>query len=245
MKLPKFDLPIYEMTVPSTGKKLKFRPFLVKEQKLLMMALETSNKQDILNAIKQCVENCVQTRGFKIENFASFDLEYFFIQLRAKSVGEVLRTRYTCENIVQKEDGMKPCGHVMSVEINLMDVKVDGDVNNSKKIMFTESTGVMMKYPSINVAEILLNSKNGIDFAFDFMVDCIDYIFDKDNIYPAKDIDRAELKEYLENLEQRNFRKIEEFFETLPQIKNTVNSTCPKCGYEHNIVVEGLQSFFD
>lgn len=245
MKLPKFDLPIHEMTVPSTGKKLKFRPFLVKEQKLLMMALESGEKQDILNAIKQCVENCVQTRGFKIDNFASFDLEYFFIQLRAKSVGEVIKARYTCENIVQKEDGEKPCGHVISVDLNLMDVKVDIDVNNSKKIMFNETTGIMMKYPSIHVAEILMNSNNGIDFAFDFMIDCIDYIFDKDNVYPAKDLEKQDLREYLENLEQRNFRKIEEFFENLPQIKNSVNTSCPKCGYEHNIVVEGLQSFFD
>lgn len=209
------------------------------------MALESGQKKDILGAIKQCVENCVQTRDFKIDNFSSFDLEYFFIQLRAKSIGEIVKARYTCENIVLKEDVEKPCGHVISVDINLMEVQVDKDVNNNKKIMFTETTGIMMKYPSFNVAEILLESKSGIDFAFDFMVDCIDYIFDKDNIYPAKEIEKQDLKEYLENLEQRNFRKVEEFFETLPQIKNSIDTECPKCGYKHNIVVEGLQSFFD
>jgi len=246
MALPKIDLPTYEFELPSTGKMLKFRPFLVKEQKILLMALEAGKEIDIISAIKQIIKNCVIEDDFSVDDLAPFDLEYFFINLRARSIGEKIALSFKCKNIVEE----KECNNLMEFEHDILSAKIEKPPDHDKTIFFSKNVGVVMKYPSIQLAQdIAINSKNKnrntIDEAFDLIVQCVDYFFDKDNIFYVKEMNKKDVVEYLENIPKQSFDKIEKFFETAPKIVSFIEHKCKKCGFEHRIPMEGLVSFFD
>jgi len=239
MALPKIDTPIYDLTLPLSKKQIRYRPFLVKEQKNLMMAIEANDKETIEKNIKQVLHNCTLTDGVDIERLPVVDVEYYFIQLRAKSVGEIVENKYVCNNVV---DG-KQCGHVMDVNINLMDINVVQN-DNDGIVKITDRILMKLKYPEYSTVEQMSSMKSSVDIAFKLIVDSIEYIFDGDQYYYANESTPEELMEFVESLNQDQFVKIEDFFEKLPKLKKNVEIHCLKCGYDHSIEVEGLENFF-
>lgn len=240
MALPKIDTPIYDLELPVSKKKIKFRPFLVKEQKNLLMAMESDDSESIENNIKQILQNCTLTKRLNIENLPIVDIEYYFLNLRARSVGEIVENKYKCENEVEG----KKCGNVMETEFNLLDIKVDMPEGNDEAIPLTSNVSIKMKYPEFSVVSTLKGSDNASDMAFEMIVSSIDYIYDGEQMYYAKESSKEELIEFVESLNAEQFGKIEKFFETMPKLNKKIDLKCSRCGYEHSFDVEGLESFF-
>ncbi|MFZ9377085.1 MAG: baseplate protein [Candidatus Fonsibacter ubiquis] len=241
--LPKIDVPIYELKLISNGKNIRFRPFLVKEQKLLLMALQSEETKDILNVVKQICKNCILD-DVDVESLPVFDLEFIFLNLRARSVNEVVALQYKCNNKLKDENGEeKVCGSLEKFELNLLDIQPDKNPNHNNKIMLNDKLGIMMKYPTFEIVANI-KSQNENEIMMELLVDCIDYIFDDDQIYHTKDVSKEELIDFVDNLQQKDLEKIQQFFETTPKIRKNLDFKCRKCGYKENIVVEGLQNFF-
>ena len=241
--LPKIDVPIYETTLISTGKTIKFRPFLVKEQKLFMMAAQSDNSKDVIDAIRQVLTNCILDTEVDVNTLPSFDLEYLFMHLRARSVGEVVNLRYVCNNKVKDEKGEeKDCGGLVKIDINLTEIEPTKNPEHSNKVELSKNLGLVMKYPNFNIVNNL-NIKSEVDM-LNVIIECIDYIYDKDNIYYAKDTDKKELMDFIENMQQTDLAKIQKFFETMPKIIKKFDFKCPKCSYKEEMDIEGIQSFF-
>jgi DNA-directed RNA polymerase subunit M/transcription elongation factor TFIIS len=241
--LPKIDVPIYELNLISTGKKIRFRPFLVKEQKLLFMANQSDDPKDALNVVKQICKNCI-VDDIDVEALPVFDLEFIFLNLRARSVSEVINLQYKCNNKVKNEaDEETVCGNLEKFDVNLLEILPTKDPKHDKKIMLSDKLGIMMKYPTF---EMIANLKgqNENETLMELLTICVDNIFDQDNIYYTKDVTKEELEEFIDNLQQKDLEKIQEFFETAPKIKKDISFNCRKCGYKESIVVEGLQNFF-
>ena len=244
MALPKIDVPVYETKLISTGKTVKFRPFLVKEQKLFMMASESTDVKETVGVIKQVLNNCILS-DVDVETLPTFDLEHLFMQLRARSVGEVINLKYNCNNIVKKDDGEeKTCGGLVKFDLKLLEIQPTIDKEHSTKIVISPKLGIVMKYPSFETAFADEMIENNIEKTIDIIVNCIDYIYDEDQMYYAKDTPKEELVEFIENLQQDDVEKIQNFFSTMPKIKKDLDFKCPKCGYEERIEVEGIQNFF-
>jgi rubrerythrin len=243
MALPKLDVPTYEVNLISTGKPVRFRPFLVKEQKLFLMASESNDANEVVKTIRQVLKNCILD-DIDVDNLPTFDLEYLFMNLRARSVEEVVELQYKCNNNVKDEDGHdKKCTGVVNFKMNLLEVQATKDPNHTNKIQITENLGICFKYPTFEMVQKYDDlSENQI--MMNILVDCIDYIYDKENIYYAKDTPRKELEEFVDNLQQKDVEKFEKFFDTLPEIKKDVHFKCPKCGYEEDITIKGMQNFF-
>jgi DNA-directed RNA polymerase subunit M/transcription elongation factor TFIIS len=242
MALPKIDVPLFEINLPLSKKKIKYRPFLVKEEKLLLMAMESGEENTILESIKQIVNNC-SLDSLDVDTLPISDLEYFFLQLRAKSVGEVVELQYKCNNTVKDEGGEeKPCGNVVTFDLNITDV-VPTSENHSNKIELGAELGMIMNYPNFSMIE-KKESDSDIDKIMDIIVKCIDCIYDKDTMYYKKDVSTEELKEFVESLTQTQFASIQKFFETIPALKKNVAFKCTKCGYEEEITIQGIQNFF-
>jgi T4 bacteriophage base plate protein len=239
MALPKIDAPTYEITLPVSKKKLQFRPFLVKEQKILLMAMESDESKLIENNVQQVLNNCCLT-DINMEELPLVDMEYYFLNLRARSVGEVVDVKYKCENEV---DG-KPCGNIMESKFNLLDVKVDTQNVKDNTIKLKGDVGVKLKYPDYAVVKSLQQAESIADIAFELIIDCIDYVFDGDAVYYASETSREELMSFLESLTQDQFAKLEEFIDSLPKIEKKIELDCKKCGFHHTIDIEGLESFF-
>lgn len=241
--LPKLDVPTYELKLISTNKMVKFRPFLVKEQKLLLMASESTELKDIVSTVKQVVKNCVLD-DIDVDFLPIFDLEYLFLNLRARSVGEIVDLKYKCNNKIKNDDDKEiECGNLESFKVNLLEVKPIKNNNHNNKIMLSDKLGIMMKYPNFEMLEDL-EGKNEGDLILEMVIDCIDYIFDDDTVYRSKDVAKEELIDFVENLQQKDLDKIQNFFQTAPKLKTNLNFKCKKCGYKEDISVEGLQSFF-
>lgn len=236
--LPKLDVPIYELKLVSTGKTVKYRPFLVKEQKLLLMATQSDDEKETVNTIRQVIKNCL-IEELNVDTLPAFDLEYLFLNIRSKSVNEVVEVRYRCNNIVDE----KTCNNLEKFDINLSEVKPTISPDHSKQIMFNDNLGMMMKYPTFEML-YEINGKTEEEIVFEILPKCIDYIFDSDKKYPIKDTPVEELNEFLDNLQQKDMEKIQKFFSTIPRLKTEVKFQCKKCKYEEDITVEGLQSFF-
>jgi hypothetical protein len=235
MSLPKIDVPIYELTLPSTEQLVKYRPFLVKEEKVLMMAAESKDDKDMINAVKQIINNCCLTEEIKIDSLSSFDLEYFFIQLRARSSGETVSLLYPCEKESCKED--------IPFDVDLTKVEVFKNPDHTTKVELTDDIGIMMKYPQLrSIGKI--NSDSEVESTFQMIIDCIDYIYDDEEIHKAKDATKKELREWIEGLSQENFIKVRTFFETMPKVKYDVELKCGKCKTVNKIEIEGMNSFF-
>ena len=244
--LPKLDVPIYELDLPLSKKKVKFRPFLVKEEKILLMAMESETDESTLLAIKQIIGNCCLSEDVDIETLPITDLEYFFLNLRARSVNEVVELEYKCNNKVKDENNEeKDCGNVVRLEVNVLDIKPEVSENHSTKVALTPTMGVVMKYPSFKVVENNEKVEGGeIEKLMNILINCIESIYTEDSIFYAKDVTKQELSDFVESLTKEQFTKIQQFFETMPKIKKQLDFNCKKCGYHENITVEGIQSFF-
>jgi len=236
MALPKLDVPIYEMTVPSTDEKIKYRPFLVKEEKILLIAMESGENKDIIQGVKQIVSECIFNK-LKIGNLPMFDIEYMFLRIRAKSVGEVSKLKVLCP------DDKKTYANV---EIDLTEVEVQVDDSHTNKIELSDEMGVIMKYPSID-----LFSKAGIaDINADNMIDvvatCIAQIYDKkgEEVFDSKDSTKKELVDFVEQLNTTQFQDIQKFFDTMPKLTHTVTVKNPKTKKESKVTLSGLNDFF-
>ena len=240
MALPKIDLPVYEITLPLSKKQIRFRPFLVKEQKNLMMAMEADDKETIERNIRQVLTNCTVTDNINIDKLPVLDVEYYFLNLRARSVGEVVENDYICNNQV---DG-KECGGKMKGTFNLLDIQVDIDPNVKDVVQLTEKVSLKLKYPEFSVMEKVSAEKNAVETAFKIIVDSIEYIYDGEQYYYAEESTPQELMEFVESLNQEQFNKLESFFDSIPKIRKKVEIKCSKCGFDHSIVMEGLENFF-
>jgi hypothetical protein len=241
--LPKLDIPIFETKLISSGKTIKFRPFLVKEQKLLLMVNQGDDIKEAITVVKQVLKNCI-IDDTNVDDLPSFDLEWLFLNLRAKSVNEVVDLKYQCNNIVKDENGEnKQCSSVEKFQIKLLDIKPTKGENHTNKIQLSEKLGVVMKYPTFEMIAKLEN-KSEDEILMDLLVNCIDYVYDEDNIYRTKDLPKEEIVEFIDSMQQKDLEKIQEFFETAPKLKHTINFGCKKCGYKEDIPVEGLQNFF-
>ena len=241
--LPKLDVPIHEVKLISTGKTIRFRPFLVKEQKLFLMASESNDPKETINVIRQVLKNCILDE-IDVDSLPTFDLEFLFMNLRARSVEEIVDLKYKCNNVVLNDKGESDsCTGVVDFKVNLLEIQPTKNPEHTNKIQLTENLGVVLKYPSFDMIQ-RYEDKSETDIMSSVLVDCIDYIYDKDQIYYAKDASKDELAEFVDNLQQKDLEKIKVFFDTLPEIKKDVHFKCPKCSYEEDIQIKGLQSFF-
>jgi hypothetical protein len=240
MALPKLDVPTYEIELPISKTKIKYRPFLVKEQKNLLMAIESNESSTIQQNVKDILYNCTLTEGIDIEKLPIIDIEYYFIQLRAKSVGEVVESRYRCNNEVND----KECGNIMEKNINLMDIKVEMDPDNNPEIQLSNKITIKMKYPEFGIVKNSLDLDNINDITFNMIAESIEYIYDGEQFYYGHEAQPGEMLEFVEGMNQEQFMKVEKFLNSLPTLKQNIEMTCGKCGFHHNIEVEGLESFF-
>ena len=238
MPLPKISAPSYELVIPSSKKKIKYRPFLVKEEKVLVIALESEDNKQITNAIKAVLKACVQTRGVKVEDLPTFDIEYLFLNIRGKSVGEQLEVNIICPD---DEETQVP------VSINLDDIEVDKNEEHTNKIKLDKNLMMEMKYPSLEQfikSNFDFNDENQMDQSFQLIASCIDKIYSDEEVWATADCTKKEVNEFLESMNSAQFKEIEKFFETMPKLKHNIKVTNPKTGVESDVVLEGLASFF-
>ena len=241
--LPKLDVPIYTVNLVSTGKPIRFRPFLVKEQKLFLMASESSDSNEMVATIRQVLKNCILDE-VDVDGLPTFDLEWLFMNLRARSVEEVVDLTYKCNNMVKDEKGDdKKCNGVVEFKMNLLEIEPTKNPEHKNKVQITENLGIAFKYPTFEMIQ-KYEKMDENQVMIRILVDCIDYIYDKENVYYAKDSTREELEEFVDNLQQKDLEKFKEFFDTMPEIKKQVHFKCPRCGYEEDITIRGMQNFF-
>jgi hypothetical protein len=237
MSLPKPPVPTYDLEIPSTGKKIKFRPFLVKEEKLLLIALESKDEEQIKNAVIECLKSCVVTKGVKIEDLAMFDLEYIFLNVRAKAAGEVIEMLFTA-----KDDGETQ----LPYNLNLEDVQVIKPEGHNKKVELSDDSGLIMKYPGMNqfIDSQIIQKEQTTEEVFDVIVDCVEQIYSGDEVWDAKTTPRKDIVEYLDGLTSKQFEAVQEFFATMPKVSHSFKLMNPKTGVESEYTIEGLANFF-
>ena len=241
--LPKLDVPVYEVKLISTDKTIRFRPFLVKEQKLFLMASESDDQKETVNVIRQVLRNCILDE-IDVDNLSTFDLEYLFMNLRARSVGEVVDLKYKCNNTIKDEAGEdKKCTGSVEFNLNLLEIQPTKNPEHNTKIQLTENLGICLKYPTFEMIQ-KYETMNENDVMLNVLIDCVDYIYDKEQIYYAKDSTKEEIIEFIDGLQQSHLEKIKIFFDTMPEIKKDVHFKCPKCDYEEDIEIKGMQNFF-
>ena len=238
MPLPKINTPIYELVLPSTGKKLRYRPFLVKEEKVLIIALESEDTKQITNAVKNVISNCILSRGIKVDNLSTFDIEYLFLNIRGKSVGEEVEVMVTCPDDNETK---------VPVTIPLDEIQIYKDPKHDRDIVLDENLKMRMKYPSLS--EFIKSNFDvgdmGMKESFDLISSCIEQVFNEEESWNASDCSKKELNDFIEQLNSKQFKKIENFFETMPKLSYTVKVKNPKTGVQNDIVLEGLSDFFE
>mgnify|MGYP002134212061 CR=1 FL=1 len=232
-------MPTFTLTVPSTGKSVRYRPFVVKEEKALMIAQQSEDPSVMIDTLKNVIKSCVQD-PIEVDALAVFDLEYIFTQIRGKSVGEIVDLMFSCDN----DHGEQNEKAKSKVKVDLSTIEVTRDPNHTNKIMLFGDCGVVMRYPNMNMIKQLDAGSDNIEDIFEVIVASIDCIFQGDDIYYAKEQNKEELQQFLNNLTSDQFKKVQTFFETMPKLTTTVEYKCPICGKEHKKVLEGLQSFF-
>jgi hypothetical protein len=240
MALPMMSAPTYTMVVPSSGVSVKFRPFLVKEEKALLIAQQSEDIGVMIQTLKGIINTCVLDT-LDVDKLATFDLEYMFTQIRAKSVGEIIELIFPCD-IDHGEDNEKAR---VKVSIDLTTLIVEKDPNHNNKINLFGDVGVVMKYPTMDVMKRLENlDTNDLDKVFSVVADSIDYIYQGEEIFYGKEQKHEELLQFLNNLTSEQFVKVQQFFATMPRIKKEIEYTCPVCQKQHRKMLEGMQSFF-
>ena len=237
MPLPKIATPTYELEIPSSKKKVRYRPFLVKEEKVLIIAMESEDPKQIAGAVKTVIKNCILSRGVKVEDLSTFDIEYLFLNIRGKSVGEEVEV-----NIIAPDDGETS----ISVKIDLEDIKVVENENHSKQIKLDDNLMMEMKYPSLD--QFIKNNfdfeDNNVDKSFELIATCVDKIYNEEEVWSTDDVSKKEVIEFLEQMSSSQFKQIEKFFETMPKLSHTIEVRNPVTKVNSTVVLEGLSSFF-
>ena len=239
MPLPKITTPTYELVLPSTGKKIKYRPFLVKEEKVLILALESNDVTQITNAIKTTLKDCITTRGIKVDELPTFDIEYIFLNVRGKSVGEAIDLVVTCPDDDET---------TVPVKVYIDEIEIKKDKKHKQEIDLDGSLTLKMKYPSLS--EFIKNNfdfsddESSVEQSFEIVASCIDMVYDKDDVWAASDCTKKELIAWVETLNTNQFKMIEEFFATMPKLSHTMKVKNPKTKVESEVKLEGLASFF-
>ena len=237
MPLPKISAPSYELVIPSSKKKVKYRPFLVKEEKVLILALESQDTKQIANAVKDVISHCILTRGIKVEKLATFDIEYLFLNIRGKSVGEEVEIMITCP-----DDGKTQ----VPTMVNLDDIQVSIDKDHSTDIKLDDEYTLRMKYPSMDefIKTNFASGEVDVEDTFKLVSSCIDQVYSEEESWASADCTKKELSDFVESLNSKQFKSVEKFFETMPKLKHTITVVNPETKVENEIVLEGLQSFF-
>ena len=240
MPLPTIATPTYELTLPSTGKKIKYRPFLVKEEKLLILALDSKDQFEITNSVKDVLKKCVLTRGIKIDDLPTFDIEYLFLNVRAKSVGEDINLVVTCPDDKKTE---------VPVTIYVDEIEVIKSKEHSKDITLDKDMTLRMKYPSLNQFvennfDIEDNPETTVNKTFQLVADCMETVFTKEDAWDSNDYSSEERMQFIEQLSSKQFKEIEKFFATMPKLSHTIEVTNPNTKKKSSIVLEGLADFF-
>ena len=238
MPLPKIATPTYELELPSNGKTIQYRPFLVKEEKLLVIALESEDTKQITTAIKAVIKACIKTKGVKVEALPTFDIEYLFLNIRGKSVGEELDVNIICPDDEKTQ---------VKVQINLDDIKCHHTEGHTNKIELEGGLMMEMKYPSLDQfikSNFDMNEKNQMDQSFDLIASCIDKVYSEEEVWATEDCTKKELKEFLESMNSAQFKHIEKFFETMPKLSHEIKVTNPETGVDSDVTLEGLAAFF-
>ncbi len=238
MPLPKISTPTYELVLPSSNKKIKYRPFLVKEEKVLILAMESQDTSTVANAVKDVLASCILSRGVKVQKLSTFDIEYLFLNIRGKSVGEKIEVMVTCP-----DDGKTQ----VPTSINIDEIKVIVDKKHNKDIKLDDQYTLRMRYPSLD--EFVKNNfataaDVSVDDTFDLISSCIDQVYSEEESWTAADCTKKELSQFVESLNSNQFKEIETFFETMPKLSHTVKVINPNTKKENEIVLEGLQNFF-
>ena len=237
MTLPVLNTPIYEMTIPSTKNKIKFRPFLVREEKALLIAKQSEEENVMIETLKSVISSCTFEK-INTEKLAVFDLEYMLCQIRSKSVGEISEMKYRCLNCND------PKGSVL-IPVDLSKIEVEFNPNHKSDIKLSSDIGIKMKYPGLSVIEKIRDAnKNETDIIFETVVDCIDMIYTQDEVFPSSEQSREDLENFINNMTKEQFDKIEDFFDTMPKLNKTVKWKCPVCAFNHTNDIQGLTSFF-
>jgi hypothetical protein len=240
MKLPSLDFPTFELTLPSTGKSVIYRSFLVKEEKILLIAMESGDENDIVRAMKDIIKACIMKGIKNIDKLPMFDIEYLFLNIRAKSVGEVIELKY--QHINGKNSDGDDCEHVQEFELDINDIQVIKDDAHTRKIKLTDTIGVLMKYPTLDDSEQAQKSGDEIGKLFSLVYNCVESVWEGDEVHD--DATEAEMKVFIDSMTKDQFAKITQFFETMPKMKHKIEYTCAGCGSKESIELEGLQSFF-
>ena len=238
MPLPKIATPTYELELPSTGQTIQYRPFLVKEEKLLVLALESENTKEITTAIKNVIKSCIQTKGIKVETLPTFDIEYLFLNIRGKSVGEEIEVNVMCP-----DDGQT----YVPVKIDIDEIKVQKNEEHTNQIKLDSHLMMELKYPSLD--EFIKNNfdfsaDNSMEQSFELVASCIDKIYNEEEVWATADCTKKEIVEFLEQMNSSQFKEIEKFFETMPKLSHEVKVKNPNTKVESTVVLEGLSSFF-
>lgn len=238
MPLPSISTPTYELEIPSIKKKIKYRPFLVKEEKILIIAMESEDPKQIAEAVKDVISNCILTKGIKVEQLSTFDIEYLFLNIRGKSVGEDVEVLITCP-----DDGITQ----VPVRINLDDIRVIVGEEHNRDIKLDDTLTLRMKYPSMQEfikTNFSLESSSTVDDTFDMICSCVEQIYSEEESWSSSDVTKKELSAFIEQLTSSQFKEIEKFFETMPKLSHKIKVKNPNTGFENEVVLEGLTSFF-
>ena len=240
MALPKLEVPTYELELPLSKKKIKYRPYLVKEQKALMMAMESSDAKTIQHNVREILTVCTLSKDVDIDELPIVDIEYYFIQLRAKSVSEISESKYRCNNEVED----KVCGNIMEAKIDLTEIQPVQSEYVDPEIQLTDTITVKMKYPPFKLIKDSVEMDDITEVTFNMLAQSIEYVYDGEQFHYAKEVSVEELVDFIEQLNQEQFEKLEKFFNSIPKLSKRIDMTCSKCGFEHHLDVEGLESFF-
>jgi hypothetical protein len=240
MALPKLEVPTYELELPLSKKKIKYRPYLVKEQKALMMAMESSDAKTIQHNVREILTVCTLSKDVDIDELPIVDIEYYFIQLRAKSVSEISESKYRCNNEVED----KVCGNIMEAKIDLTEIQPVQSEYVDPEIQLTDTITVKMKYPPFKLIKDSVEMEDITEVTFNMLAQSIEYVYDGEQFHYAKEVSVEELVDFIEQLNQEQFEKLEKFFNSIPKLSKRIDMKCSKCGFEHHLDVEGLESFF-
>jgi hypothetical protein len=237
MPLPKIATPTHILELPSTGQEIKYRPFLVKEEKLLLLALESEDTKQITTAIKTVIKNCIETKGIKVESLPTFDIEFLFLNIRARSIGEEIELNIICPDDQETQ---------VPVTINVDDIKVKKNKDHNNKIKLDDSLMMEMKYPSLEqfIKSNFDLTNNSMEQSFELIADCIDKVYNEEEVWSSSDVTKKELAEFLDQMNSIQFRQIEKFFDTMPKLEHKVKVINPKTKVESEVILEGLSSFF-
>jgi hypothetical protein len=243
MSLPKIDVPMYEITLPLLKKKVRFRPFLVKEEKILLMAAESDDEKSIVLAIRQILSNCLQD-DIDVDSLPILDFEYLFMHIRARSVGEMIDMQYKCNNLVDEGEDTR-CNNLVKLNFNVLDIQPD-IATAETKIQLTDKLGVVLKYPTFKNIDTISEVQNisPVEMVIKTIINSIDYVYDTDSVYYAKDLSEQELIDFIDSFTKEQFALVQNFFDNIPKLRKNVHFKCPKCGHEEDLVLEGIQSFF-